>query len=62
MTDRRYIAVPDTKMFVLADWHFWSEHERELDEWCAKNFCRREGTTVTALNEQGYMLFGLRWS
>jgi hypothetical protein len=58
----RYITVPNTKMFMLADIEFWSEHERELDEWCKKNFCRRQGMIVTALNDYGYILFGLKWS
>ena len=57
-----YIAVPNTKMFMLSDINFWAEHEAELDEWCRKNFCIRKGMTVTALNEYGYVLFGLRWS
>jgi hypothetical protein len=58
----KYIAVPNTKMFMLSDIGFWAEHEQGLDEWCAKNFCVRKGMTVTALNEYGYLLFGLRWS
>jgi hypothetical protein len=62
VSDRRYIAVPDTKTFFLADITFWAEHEQELDAWCEKNFCVHKGMTVTALNEYGYILFGLRWS
>ena len=62
MTDRRYVAVPQNKAFFLTDFHFWAEHEQELDAWCAKNFCVRKGMTVTALNEYGYILFGLKWS
>ena len=58
----RYVAVPNTKMFMLANIKFWAEHEQELDLWCKTNFCRREGMIVTALNEYGYILFGLRWS
>lgn len=59
---KTYIAIPNTKNFVLTDYRFWAEHERELDEWCQKNFCVRAGMTVTALNEYGHILFGLRWS
>jgi hypothetical protein len=62
VTDRRYIAVPETKTFFLADITFWAEHEQELDAWCEKNFCVHKGMTVTALNDYGYILFGLRWS
>lgn len=62
MTDRRYVAILETKTFFLADFQFWAEHEQELDAWCAKNFCQRKGMVVTALNDYGYMLFGLRWS
>jgi len=58
----RYVTVPDTKMFMLSDIEFWSEHEQELDKWCTKNFCVRKGMIVTALNDYGYILFGLRWS
>jgi hypothetical protein len=58
----RYIAVPNIKIFMLSDIGFWAEHEQELDLWCAKNFCVRKGMTVTALNEYGYILFGLKWS
>jgi hypothetical protein len=58
----RYISVPNTKMFMLSDIKFWAEHEQELDEWCKKNFCVRKGMTVQALNDYGYILFGLRWS
>jgi hypothetical protein len=49
-------------MFMLSDINFWADREQELDEWCAKNFCVRKGMTVTALNEYGYILFGLKWS
>jgi hypothetical protein len=49
-------------MFVLADIKFWAEHEQELDEWCRKNFCVRTGMTVQALNDYGYLLFGIKWS
>lgn len=59
---KTYIAIPNTKNFVLTDYRFWAEHERELDEWCRKNFCVRAGMTVTALNDYGHILFGLRWS
>jgi hypothetical protein len=59
---QRFIAIPDTNNFVLADYKFWAEHEQELDQWCKKNFCVRKGMTVTALNEYGYILFGLKWS
>jgi len=62
MTDRRYVAILETKTFFLADFQFWAEHEQELDAWCAKNFCRRKGMVVTALNDYGYILFGLRWT
>jgi hypothetical protein len=58
----KFIAVPNTKMFVLADIKFWAEHEQELDKWCAKNFCVRTGMTVQALNDYGYLLFGIKWS
>lgn len=58
----RFIAVPNTKMYFLADIEFWAEHERELDEWCKKNFCVRQGMTVEALNDYGYILFGLKWT
>ena len=57
---KTYIAVPDTKNFILSDYQYWAE--QELDEWCRKNFCIRKGMTVTALNEYGYILFGLRWA
>ena len=59
---KTYIAIPNTKNFVLSDYQYWAEHEQELDDWCQKNFCIREGMTVTALNEYGYILFGLRWA
>ena len=62
MTDRRYVAILETKTFFLADFKFWAEHEQELDAWCAKNFCVRKGMTATALNEYGYILFGLKWA
>jgi hypothetical protein len=58
----RYIANPQSKIFFLTDVTFWAEHEQELKEWCRKNFCVHEGMTVTALNDYGYVLFGLRWS
>jgi len=59
---KTYIAIPNTKNFVLTDYKFWAAHEQELDEWCAKNSCVHKGMTVTALNEYGYILFGLKWS
>lgn len=59
---KTYIAVPNTKNFVLTDIMFWAAREKELDEWCAKNFCVRQGMTVTALNDFGYILFGLKWA
>ena len=59
---KTYIVVPNTKNFVLSDYKYWAEHEQELDEWCKNNFCVRQGMTVTALNEYGYILFGLKWS
>lgn len=58
----RFVAVPQNKAFFLTDFRFWAEHERELDKWCKKNFCVRKGMTVEALNEYGYILFGLKWS
>lgn len=58
----RFVAVPNTNNFILSDYKFWAEHDQELDEWCRKNFCVRQGMIVTALNEYGYTLFGLKWS
>ena len=57
----RYIAIPKDKSFMLSDWKYWAEHEQELDQWCKKNFCVRQGMVVTALNDYGYILFGLKW-
>jgi len=62
VTDRRYVAILETKTFFLADFKFWAEHEQELDAWCAKNFCHRKGMVVTAFNDYGYILFGLKWA
>jgi hypothetical protein len=62
MTNAKFVAVPQHNMFVLSDIRYWADREQELDEWCSKNFCVRKGMTVTALNEFGYILFGLRWS
>ena len=59
---QRFIAIPNTSNFVLSDYKFWAEHEKELDEWCAKNLCVRQGMTVTALNEYGRTLFVLKWT
>ena len=58
---KTYVAIPNTKNFVLSDYKYWAEHEQELDQWCEKNFCVRQGMTVTALNDYGYILFGLKW-
>jgi hypothetical protein len=58
----RFISIPDTQNFVLSDYKFWAEHEQDLDQWCSKNFCVRQGMTVTALNEHGHTLFLLKWA
>lgn len=62
VSDRRFIPLPKQEGFVLVDTAFWAAHEQELDEWCQKNFCVRKGMTVKAINEYGYILFGLKWS
>lgn len=62
VTDKKFISVPQNKSFFLTDYKFWAENEQELDKWCEKNFCVHQGMTVTALNEYGYILFGLRWT
>jgi len=59
---QRFVAVPNTNNFILSDYIFWAEHEQELDAWCKKNLCVRQGMTVTALNEYGRTLFLLRWA
>jgi hypothetical protein len=58
----RFVAIPNSKSFILTDISFWSDREDELDEWCKKNFCVHQGMTVQALNDYGYILFGLKWS
>lgn len=65
MTDqdfKGFIPVPGMKAFFLTDIAYWSEHQNELDEWCAKNSCVREGMVVQALDDNGYMLFTLKWA
>ena len=57
-----FVAVPNTKNFVLSDYTFWAAHEQELDQWCQRNFCVREGLLVTALNDYGRTLFILKWT
>lgn len=56
-----FFPVEGSKMFVLNDFKYWAEHEKELDEWCEQNECQRRGFTVVAFTERGYMLFILRW-
>ncbi len=62
VTNAKFIPSPQNKMFVLSDIKYWTEREQELDEWCERNFCVRQGMVVTALNDYGYILFNLRWS
>ena len=62
VSDQRFIAVSQHRSFILVDIEFWAAHEQELAEWCLKNFCERKGMTVEAVNDRGYMLFGLRWA
>jgi hypothetical protein len=62
ITDAKFIADPQDRFFFLTDYKFWAEHEKELDDWCEKNFCTRQGIVVTALNEYGYTMFMLRWT
>lgn len=57
----RFITIPNTRSFVLSDYKFWADREKDLDEWCQKNFCVRNGMVVTALNDYGFILFGLKW-
>jgi len=57
-----FVAVPNTNNFVLSDYTFWAAHEQELDQWCQRNFCVREGMLVTALNDYGRTLFILKWT
>jgi hypothetical protein len=62
MTNNRFIIIPNTKNFILSDYKFWADNQKDLDEWCKKNLCVRQGMTVTALNDFGYTLFLLKWS
>lgn len=62
LTRGKFIAVPNTHNFILSDYKYWAEHQQELDQWCKKNMCVREGMTVTALNDYARTLFLLRWS
>lgn len=58
----RFVAVPHSNSFFLADIAYWAVHEPELDEWCAENNCERQGMIVKANTDYAYTMFILRWS
>jgi hypothetical protein len=62
LTKDRFVAVPNTDYFILSDYSFWAEHEDELDQWCKKNMCVREGSLITVLNDYARTLFILKWT
>jgi hypothetical protein len=50
-------------MVVLTDIPFWSEHVKQLDQWCVDNpGARRIGMTVEFDTAELLTLFVLRWS
>ena len=46
---------------VLGDWRFWSDHERELAEWCQAHCAHWQGMTVR-MTEEALTLFALKWA
>ncbi len=60
----RFITITDAypkPVVFLSDIGYWSEHEQELDRWCAANRAQRQGMTVT-MDQDVLTLFSLRWS
>lgn len=62
VNDKKFIVVPDLKIFFLSDIAFWAHNEKELDKWCRENDCEHLGMTVKAKTDHAYFLFLLKWS
>lgn len=60
--ERKFIAIPESRMFFLTLIEFWARNEQELKEWCQQNNCVHKGMTVEALDDRAFLMFALRWS
>lgn len=62
VTDRKFIAEPESRVIFLTDVIYWHKNQDQLSEWCKANRCLFSGMTVEALDESSYLMFIMRWS
>ena len=62
ITDRKFVAIPESRVIFLTDVIFWSDNEEQLSEWCKANRCLFTGMVLEALDESSYLMFIMRWS
>lgn len=46
---------------LIEDYMYYTDHEKEIDEWLENNECVREGMIIHFFDEKIKMLFMLRW-
>jgi hypothetical protein len=54
----------DNKVLIIYDYHFYGDHQEEIDEWCWQTFGYhpREGMVMTFRSEQDVTWFLSRWA
>ena len=64
---RRFIVAPPdlgfgSRLVILSDFAYWSNHEPELADWSNRNNAILSGATVELATDQDLVMFLLRWS
>ena len=46
---------------MIADYKFYADNEKEIDEWLEDIKCQRQGMTINFCDENTKLMFILRW-
>lgn len=61
----RSLKINGKQTYIIADYHFWSNNQVELENWLIDNtedgLDTQEGMTLNFCNEQEELMFRLRW-
>jgi hypothetical protein len=47
---------------MIADYKFYADNEKTIDEWLEQNQCKRQGMVITFSDENTKLMFILRWA
>lgn len=46
---------------IIADYKFYADNEKTIDDWLEQNWCERQGMVITFNDENTKLMFMLRW-